>query len=149
MRLGASSLLVAILATCQTATAATHISNDDMNRLLGEDGLELADRYSPMWFFGEWGDHHPCYPTWAFQGSPDSPDVYDDAHKTPPAKQCDYPDVGCHCRNPGVDRDHPGPEFPIYYSYRKCNETDVRVVYNLFYEKDGAQVLDVIDTGHD
>ncbi|KAL4892088.1 UPF0047-domain-containing protein [Aspergillus ambiguus] len=133
----------------QPATAATRITDNEMNSLLHRGGAELADRYAPMWFFGEWDNHHPCYPTWAFSGSPSAPDVYDDAHKTPPAKQCEYPDVGCRCRNPGVDRGHAGPAFPIYYTYQKCNDTEVRVVYNLFYEKDGAEVLDIIDTGHD
>ncbi|GES66368.1 UPF0047 domain protein [Aspergillus terreus] len=149
MRVKAQPLVIAMLAASQPAHAATRITDEEMTSLLDSGGVELADRYAPMWFFGEWDNHHPCYPTWAFGGSPSAPDAYDDTHKTPPAPQCDYPDVGCRCRNPGVDRGHPGPAFPIYYTYRKCNDTDVRVVYNLFYEKDGAEVLDIIDTGHD
>ncbi|PYH90093.1 hypothetical protein BO71DRAFT_335198 [Aspergillus ellipticus CBS 707.79] len=120
-----------------------------MNAFLDQGAVELADRYAPLWFFGQALDHPPCYPTWAFGGSPPTPDTYDTAHKTPAAPQCEYPDVGCKCRKPGVDRGNPGPAFPIYYTFERCNETEVRVVYNLFYEKDGAEVLDLINTGHD
>ncbi|RAH85479.1 UPF0047 domain protein [Aspergillus japonicus CBS 114.51] len=142
-----STVLAALAAQ---ALAVTQITDADMRNLLNHDGVELADRYAPLWFFGQALHAVPCYPTWAFGGSPDSPDVYDDAaHPTAPAPQCEYPDVGCGCRNPGVDAGNPGPAFPIYYTVQRCNETEVRVVYNLFYEKDGAKVLDLIDTGHD
>jgi hypothetical protein len=139
-------ILAAVLAARQSA-AVTQITNDQMNGLLSQGGAELADRYAPMWFFGQALNHPPCYPTWAFGGSPTSNDVYDSNHKTPPAAQCEYPDVGCKCRKPGVAIGNVGPEFPIYYTFKKCSDTEVRVVYNLFYEKDGAKV-GVIDTGH-
>jgi hypothetical protein len=142
-----SAALLAALAT--TALAVTSISDDEMTSLLNAGGIELANRYAPIYFFGQAMDQPPCYPTWAFGGSPTTPDVYDLAHQTPPAPQCEYPDVGCNCRNPGVPIGNPGPAFPIYYSFERCNETEVRVVYNLFYEKDGAEVVDVVDTGHD
>ena len=61
----------------------------------------------------------------------------------------EYPDVGCGCRQPDVPINNPGPAFPIYYTFEQCNATEVRVVYNLFYQKDGAEVVDIIDTGHD
>ncbi|PYH81516.1 hypothetical protein BO82DRAFT_81106 [Aspergillus uvarum CBS 121591] len=141
-----STVLAALAAQ---ALAVTQITDADMQTLLNQDGVELADRYAPLWFFGQALHEVPCYPTWAFGGSPGSPDVYDAAHQTSPAPQCEYPDVGCECRNPGVDAGNPGPAFPIYYTVQRCNETEVRVVYNLFYEKDGAKVLDLIDTGHD
>ncbi|RAL02984.1 YjbQ family protein, partial [Aspergillus ibericus CBS 121593] len=131
------------------AAAITRISNDEMNQFLNHEVVELANRYAPLWFFSQAVNQPPCYPTWAFGGSPTSSDVYDAAHKTPAAPQCEYPNVGCKCRNPGVARGNPGPAFPIYYTFKKCNETEVRVAYNLFYEKDGAEVLDLIDTGHD
>ncbi|PYI01138.1 hypothetical protein BO78DRAFT_328408 [Aspergillus sclerotiicarbonarius CBS 121057] len=121
-----------------------------MNQLLHHDPISLANRYAPLWFFSQALDQPPCYPTWAFSGTPNSSDIYDAAHKTPAAPQCEYPDLGCSCRNPGTTSPGtPGPAFPIYFTFKKCNETDVRVVYNLFYEKDGAEVLDLIDTGHD
>ncbi|RAH73005.1 uncharacterized protein BO66DRAFT_418480 [Aspergillus aculeatinus CBS 121060] len=144
-----STVLAALAAQ---ALAVTQITDEEMRTLLNQDdGVELADRYAPLWFFGQALNEEPCYPTWAFGGSPDSPDVYDAAHQTAPGPQCEYPDVGCECRNPGVDAGNPGPAsaFPIYYTVQRCNETEVRVVYNLFYEKDGAKVLDLIDTGHD
>lgn len=140
-------LLLPTLAARLTA-AATQLSDDEMTSLLNAGGVELADRYAPIWFFGQAQKQPPCYPTWAFGGSPSTPDVYDSAHKTPPAPQCQYPDVGCKCRNPGVGIGNPGPAFPIYYTYKRCSDTEVRVVYNLFYQKDGAEVVG-IETGHD
>lgn len=135
-------------AMASTALAVTSISDDEMTSLLNAGGVDLANRYAPLWFFGQAMNQPPCYPTWAFGGSPTTPDTYDLAHQTPPAPQCEYPDVGCNCRNPGVPIGNPGPAFPIYYTYERCNDTEVRVVYNLFYEKDGAEVADLIDTGH-
>jgi hypothetical protein len=96
-------------------------------------------------------------PTWTFGGSENQPDIYDAAHKTKPAPRCPYPYVGCRCRNPAVSIGNRGPQFPVYYSYQKCNDNEVRVAYNLFYEKDGACVLGhgdeptkcVNDEGHD
>ncbi|RLL97596.1 hypothetical protein CFD26_105512 [Aspergillus turcosus] len=134
--------------TARLATAVTQITDNEMNDLLSQGGVELADRYAPLWFFGQAMNQPPCYPTWAFGGSPASPDIYDDAHKTPAAPQCDYPNVGCNCRNPGVGIGNRGPAFPIYFTYKRCSDTEVRVVYNLFYEKDGAEVVG-IETGHD
>src|ERR1700761_1198249 len=32
---------------------------------------------------------------------------------------------------------NPGDSFPVYYTFKKCNETTIRVQYNLFWEKDG------------
>ncbi|KAB8075779.1 hypothetical protein BDV29DRAFT_171251 [Aspergillus leporis] len=141
-------IVAAVLAVGQTA-AVTQITNDQMNTFLGQGGAELAYRYAPLWFFGQALNHPPCYPTWAFGGSPTTNDVYDSNHKTPAAAQCEYPDVGCKCRNPGVEIGNAGPKFPIYYTSKKCSDTEVRVVYNLFYEKDGAKVVGIIDTGHE
>ncbi|PIG69109.1 hypothetical protein AARAC_009581 [Aspergillus arachidicola] len=148
MRLRNVHILATVLATGQTA-AVTQITDDDMTSLLNQGGAELADRYAPMWFFGQALNQPPCYPTWAFGGSPTSNDVYDSSHKTPAAAQCEYPDVGCKCRNPGVAIKNRAPDFPIYYTFKRCSDTEVRVAYNLFYEKDGAKVIGVIDTGHD
>ncbi|KAJ9232764.1 hypothetical protein DTO169E5_7324 [Paecilomyces variotii] len=129
------------------ALAVTQINDSDMNGLLDAGGVDLADRYAPLWFFGQAQNQPPCYPTWAFGGSPNSSDIYDSSHQTPAAPQCEYPNVGCYCRNPGVGIGNPGPAFPIYYTYQKCNDSDIRVVYNLFYQKDGAQ-FGAIATGH-
>ncbi|KAJ5948017.1 hypothetical protein N7466_001032 [Penicillium verhagenii] len=128
--------------------AVTQITDDDMTSLLDAGGAELANLYAPLWFFAQAENQPPCYPTWAFSGSPNTSDIYDDAHKTPAAAQCQYPNVGCNCRNPGVKVGNPGPAFPVYYTFQRCNETEVRVVYNLFYEKDGA-IFGLIETGHD
>lgn len=129
--------------------AVTQITDDEMNSLLDAGAVDLADRYAPMWFFGQAMNQPPCYPTWAFGGSPSTPDIYDAAHMTPPAPQCEYHNVGCNCRNPGVAIGNPGPAFPVYYTFQRCSDTEVRVVYNLFYEKDGATVAGLVQTGHD
>ncbi|KAJ5641907.1 hypothetical protein N7490_005907 [Penicillium lividum] len=130
------------------AAAVTQITDQDMTALLEAGGADLANLYAPLWFFAQAENHPPCYPTWAFGGSPNTSDTYDAAHKTPAAAQCQYPNVGCNCRNPGIDTGNPGPAFPVYYTFQRCNETEVRVVYNLFYEKDGA-TFGFIQTGHD
>ncbi|KAK3937526.1 hypothetical protein QBC46DRAFT_392564 [Diplogelasinospora grovesii] len=119
-----------VLAAClpNGALAVTPVSDGDMTSLLNAGGVDLAIAASPMWFFGQALDHPPCYPTNATDAS---------GGQTPSASLCDWPNTGCHCRNPGVGIGNPGPAFPVYYSYQKCNSTQVRVAYNLFYEKDG------------
>ena len=144
LKLGASSVVL----IASHVSALSQITDDEMSSLLDAGGVDLADRYAPMWFFSQALNQPPCYPTWAYGGSPNIADVYDGGHRASGAPQCDYPDVGCNCRNPGVDAGNPGPAFPVYYTYQKCNDTDVRVAYNLFYEKDGAEFVG-IDTGHD
>ncbi|KAF4763816.1 hypothetical protein HAV15_000095 [Penicillium sp. str.  len=146
MRLKLEASLAVLVAS--HVAALSQITDDEMGSLLDAGGVDLAHRYAPMWFFGQALNQPPCYPTWTYGGSPNTPDVYDDAHRTPGAPQCDYPDVGCNCRNPGVGIGNPGPAFPVYYTYQRCSDTEVRVVYNLFYEKDGAEFIG-IDTGHD
>ena len=143
-----SQILPLALAAASPAFAVTAITNDQMISALQTGGLDLAMAYAPMWFFGQSQNQPPCYPTWAFGGTPETNDTYLLEHKTPPAAQCDYPDVGCNCRNPGIDIRNPGPAFPIYYTFAQCNDNEVRVAYNLFYEKDGAKFL-FVDTGHD
>lgn len=141
--------MAVLAAVASTAFAVTSISDDEMTGYLNNKAVDLAVMYAPMWFFGQAMDQPPCYPVWAFSGNVSTPDIYDSAHKTPPAPQCEYPDVGCGCRQPDVPIGNPGPEFPIYYTFSKCNSSEVRVAYNLFYQKDGAKVIDLINTGHD
>ncbi len=83
-----------------------------------------------MWFFGQAMNEPPCYPTAALDGS---------GNQMPSSSLCDYPNVGCGCRNPGVGIGNQGPSFPVYYSYQKCSASEVRVAYNLFYQKDGTK----------
>ena len=139
-------VLLGILAP--KVSAVTSISDGQMTSFLNTGALDLARMYGPVWFFGQSQNQVPCYPTWAFGGSPTTNDTYDALHKTAAAPQCQYPNVGCSCRNPGVPIGNQGPAFPIYYTYQRCNDTEVRVAYNLFYQKDGAQ-FGTIATGHD
>lgn len=42
------------------------------------------------------------------------------------------------CRTPSTKpTGNPSDPFPVYYMIRKCNDAEIRVQYNLFYEKDG------------
>jgi len=110
-----------------TALAVTPITDGQMSDLLNAGGVSLAMLAQPMWFFGQALNHPPCYPTWATQNG----------QQTASGALCSWPDAGCHCRNPGVSIGNAGPDFPIYYSYQKCTATEIRVAYNVFYEKDG------------
>ncbi|KAK4160189.1 hypothetical protein QBC43DRAFT_325833 [Cladorrhinum sp. PSN259] len=109
--------------------AVTPVSNTAMESLLNAGGVDLAYAAGPMFFFGQAMNRPPCYPTNATtaQGA-----------QTPSAALCDFPNVGCNCRQPGVGISNPGPSFPVYYTYNRCTPTEVRVAYNLFYEKDGT-----------
>lgn len=100
-----------------------------------------------IFFFSEALNKVPSYPTWAFSGSLSAPDTYLPQFQTAPGAQCQYPDVGCNSRNPGVPKGQQSPEFPIYFTWSRCGENEVRVVYNLYYQKDGATFL-FIETGH-
>ncbi|OBT60811.1 hypothetical protein VE03_09809 [Pseudogymnoascus sp. 23342-1-I1] len=137
-----------IAALLTGAQAVTTFTDAQLNAYLSAGGQDLAYAYAPVFFFSQSQKQVPTYPTWAFRGSPDTPDIYDLAHQTVPAPQCQYPNVGCNSRNPGVPINNQGPRFPIYFTTKKCSDTEVRVVYNLYYQKDGAKVL-FVDTGHE
>lgn len=142
-----SKALAALSLLSGSALAVTNFTNSQMQSYLDGNVSSLAQRYAPLWFFSQMDSNLPCIPDWAFSGSPSTPDTYDAAHLTPPAPQCEYPNVGCSCRNPGVAVNNPLPEFPIYYVYQQCNATEVRIAYNLYYQKDGAEFIG-IQTGH-
>ena len=110
-----------------TATAVTPVSDSRMNDLLNQGGVGLAMGAAPMFFFGQAMSKPPCYPTFAVNNG-------QQAHK---GKTCNWPNAGCDCRNPGVAIGNPGPSFPVYYTYGRCSGAEIRVAYNLFYEKDG------------
>lgn len=109
------------------AKAVTPLSDSQMTTLLNEGGIGLAMAAQPMWFFGQAMNQPPCIPNWAVLNG----------QQTAGAELCGWPNAGCNCRKPGVGIGNPAPEFPVYYSYNKCNDNEVRVAYNLFYEKDG------------
>ncbi|PKK52139.1 hypothetical protein CI102_4402 [Trichoderma harzianum] len=111
-----------------------------MNNLLNAGGVELAMRAQPMWFFGQAMNQPPCIPTFATTPS---------GGQTPSAPLCDYPNVGCSCRTPGVGITNPSPSFPTYYSYQKCTDTTIRIQYSLFYEKDGTNPQGILGHPYD
>ncbi|KAK0735216.1 hypothetical protein B0T26DRAFT_747031 [Lasiosphaeria miniovina] len=124
----ASAAAATTLPITDTAMAAP-ITDTAMAVLLAGDGVDLALAAAPMWLFSEALRQVPCYPTHATDA---------DGQQTPSAALCSYPKTGCNCRNPGVLRNHAGPPFPIYYSVRRCDLAEVRVAYNIFFEKDGC-----------
>lgn len=121
-------LFVVAASFSSTALAITPISEVDMSNLLNEGGVSLAMKAQPMWFFGQAMNRPPCIPTWATQNGV----------QTPSGALCGWPNAGCNCRTPEVGIGNPSPDFPVYYTYAKCNDAEVRVAYNLFYEKDGS-----------
>jgi len=141
-------IYAAIAVAIPGVMSVTVFSDDQMNSYLNAGGVDLAYNYAPVFFFSQSQNQVPCIPTWAFSGSVSTPDIYDAAHQTKPAPQCQYPNVGCGCRNPGVPIGNQIQQFPLYYTYQKCNDNEVRVAYNLYYQKDGA-IFGAIQTGHD
>ncbi|KAK4465102.1 hypothetical protein QBC42DRAFT_283728 [Cladorrhinum samala] len=109
--------------------AVTPVSSAAMESLLNAGGVDLAYAAAPMFFFGQAMNKPPCYPTNATTGQ---------GTQTPSAALCDYPNVGCNCRQPGIAISNRGPSFPVYYTYSRCTSAEIRVAYNLFYEKDGT-----------
>ncbi|KAF7557395.1 hypothetical protein G7Z17_g649 [Cylindrodendrum hubeiense] len=132
----------------QHVHAATQLSDSTLQDLLNQGGSILAETYGPVWNFDAVATNPSCYPTWAFGGNPNqhNGDVYDSDHQSPGGDECQYPNVGCNCRTVGASS-RKGPQFPIYYTYNKCSDSEVRVSYNLFYEKDGFNWL-FVHTGH-
>jgi len=128
MRPSLSQALVAGASLLSGAWAVTHVSDGDMNTMLNSGGVNLAIAAAPMWFFGQALNQPPCYPTNALDGS---------GNQVPSGGLCNWPNAGCNCRTPGVPISNPGPSFPVYFTFQKCTDTEVRVAYNLFYQKDG------------
>jgi len=127
--MGLSTVMRVALMACVPSVLAiqTSIGDDLMTDLFNQGGVGLAMRSAPIWFFSQALRHPPCYPTKSFQ----------DGRQTRPAAVCPWPDTGCNCRKPGVPTAHQGPDFPIYFTYKRCAADKVRIAYNLFYEKDG------------
>lgn len=125
------SILTVVLVLLRLGQAVTPIPDGKMTDLLNAGGVQLARAAQPMWFFGQSQNQPPCYPAWAVWRGQQSPG----------GEPCNFPDVGCNCRHPGINIGNPGPEFPIYYTYNKCNSNEIRVAYNIFFEKDGYAFL--------
>lgn len=121
--------LLSLLALAGAAWAVTPLSDGAMNGFLSSDAVGLAMAAQPMWFFGQAMNQPPCYPTHAVNPSSGA--------QTPRGGLCGWPNAGCNCRTPGVAIGNAGPSFPIYYSFKRCRDDEVRVAYNVFYEKDG------------
>ncbi|CAG7557550.1 unnamed protein product [Fusarium equiseti] len=112
------------------ACAVSSVPDKQMNDWLDAGGIPLAMAAQPMWFFGQSQNQPPCYPTRAIQRG----------KQAPGGALCAFPEVGGHCRTPGRKIANPGPDFPIYYTYNKCNNDEIRVAYNIFFDKDGTIV---------
>lgn len=113
------------------ALSLTVYDDQTMQGWLNNGGAQLAIQAAPMFFFGQAMNRPPCYPTTAVTISGNV------AYQAASAGLCAWPDTGCNCRNPGIAINNYGPTFPTYYTYQQCNSREVRVAYNLFYEKDG------------
>jgi hypothetical protein len=98
-----------------------------------------------MWGFSQvvsGGTYKGCYPTFAMD-----PTTHDQVDF---ADLAFWPDTSgstcssarpCYhkksCRTPSTDKGNPGDSFPVYYTIQSCNTSNIMVIYNLFYEKDG------------
>ncbi|KAF7561767.1 hypothetical protein G7046_g2384 [Stylonectria norvegica] len=71
------------------AQAVTPVSDGDMTGLLNDGGVSLAMKAQPMWFFGQALNQPPCIPTWATQGT----------SQTPSAGLCAWPNAGSIARS--------------------------------------------------
>lgn len=72
-------------------SAVTPVSNDDMNNLLNQGGVDLALQAQPMWLIGQSLNQPPAYPTFAIVNG----------QQTPASPLCNWPNVGCSARTPG------------------------------------------------
>lgn len=72
-------------------SAVTPVSNDDMNNLLNQGGVDLALQAQPMWLIGQSLNQPPAYPTFAIVNG----------QQTPASPLCGWPNVGCSARTPG------------------------------------------------
>lgn len=110
--------------------SAKTISDKRMQKLVeSAKGYEIAMASQPMWFFTQAMGYASCYPTFPL-------DPYT-RKQSKPAHLCKFPDVSCTCRQAGIEPGFKGPEFPVYYSTKRCGDSEIRVAYNLFYQKDG------------
>lgn len=110
------------------AAAVASVSANNMTAWLSAGGVELALAAQPMWFFGQTLGNPPCYPTAALDSDND---------QVASGNLCFWPNSGCNCRNPDVPVGNAGPSFPVYFSFKQCTDKEIRVAYNVFYEKDG------------
>ncbi|MGY4769742.1 NPP1 family protein [Kribbella sp. CWNU-51] len=77
---------------------------------------------APTWYFARANSHDACWPSPAFVGA------NNDQH--PPAATANWPDTNKGC----------APTwswFPTYYNVKTCYGTEVRVVYTIYFPKDG------------
>jgi hypothetical protein len=122
-----SSKAIALWALASTTTSTTPIPDAIMTDWLGRGGVQLALAAQPMFLMGQAVGYPPCMPTFATR----------DGKQAVSSPLCAWPDSGCYCRNPGVPLGNPLPSFPVYFSYLRCGDAEVRVAYNLFYTTDG------------
>ncbi|KAG5989667.1 hypothetical protein E4U54_004285 [Claviceps lovelessii] len=128
MRNLVQSLALGFLAAARTTTTAlTPVSDAEMTALLRDRDPALAMKAQPMFLMGQMLNRPPCIPTFATANG----------QQAPPSELCSWPNAGCHCRNPNTPVGNPLTSLPVYFSYKRCSETAVRIAYNLFYTKDG------------
>jgi hypothetical protein len=99
-----------------------------MMDLLNQSGVNLSIAAGPMLFFGPSMNQPSWHPTAAIDCN---------GRQTPSSSLCDCPNASCTCRHQEVPISNLDPRFPVYYTYQKCTDVDIRVAYNLFYQKDG------------
>jgi len=88
-----------------------------------------------MFHFAQANGNPQCYPNYPFRP---------DGSKRPAAASENWPKIST-CKQADLNARGWGPNMPVYYNMRNCpnqsgrgdGSTEIRVSYNLFYEKDG------------
>ncbi|KAF8463426.1 hypothetical protein BDZ91DRAFT_731575 [Kalaharituber pfeilii] len=119
-----------------TVSANTPLSDSFITTDLANNaGFEIAFASRPLWHFGKSMGNKPCYPNHCFNSAGRQ-------HGVKPTK---WPNAASGCPDPGPDGC--GNPFPTYYTVTRCSDTELRVVYNLYFQKDGWSNV-VLAKGH-
>ncbi|KAL7275473.1 hypothetical protein RUND412_001580 [Rhizina undulata] len=125
------AVFAAMLALPATVTANNPLCSCVVDEDLAKNhAKKLAMASRPMFHFAQTLKQKPCYPVSALQP---------DGSQTPYAEMKPYPQTGGGgCPDASLPAVHnPGPAFPVYYVYKKCSDSEIRIAYNLYFQKDG------------
>ncbi|KAI5782682.1 hypothetical protein EDC01DRAFT_664510, partial [Geopyxis carbonaria] len=129
--------LLALAAALGLVSANTPIDSTTMDLYLTDKGgFELAMAARPMWHFATMRPafylkkYATCYPSAAL--------IDGQQHGSAPNK---WPDAGTGCATPGTP-------FPTYYVVKRCSDSEIRVIYSVYYQHDGFSNV-LIAKGHE
>ncbi|RPA79350.1 hypothetical protein BJ508DRAFT_308453 [Ascobolus immersus RN42] len=126
-------LLAVLLLTSVPVLAADNKPLSDefvQKELVENNGLGIAMASRPLWHFATMKGQKMCMPTSA---------INSDFKQTPYLNPDLFPLAGSGCPDPGVPVGslNDTTPFPTYYTITNCTDTELRIVYNMFFQKDG------------